>query len=306
MQQESTTTSSATTAIVGAIIIVVVALLLWYWLDDNESERANVDLMNTPMAQLTPEQQSVDSQDDTVDNSAVVEEPLPEKILPEVAPESVNEPAAIEPALPALEESDALIQQKLSELTWRKELLKLVVNEDMVRRFVVFVDNFAQGNVAYKRSPLVLPSESFTAIEEENQSEEIYQWDKNEERRFALYIDLLRSFDTDQLIDWYQELKPLIDQAYAELGYPDKDFTETLLAAISRVLDREIPKEMPALIRPSVMYKYKDPTLETLPAADKLLLRLGKENLLVLKSVLLEVSDKISRIEEKNSEQAVN
>ena len=43
------------------------------------------------------------------------------------------------------------------------------------------------------------------------------------------------------------------------------------------------------------MYKYQDEALESLSDADKLLLRVGKENLLVIKSVLLEFSDKLGR-----------
>ena len=43
------------------------------------------------------------------------------------------------------------------------------------------------------------------------------------------------------------------------------------------------------------MYKYKDESLESLDDAEKLLLRLGKENLLVIKSVLLEINEKLAR-----------
>ena len=43
------------------------------------------------------------------------------------------------------------------------------------------------------------------------------------------------------------------------------------------------------------MYKYKDESLESLDDAEKLLLRLGKENLLVIKSVLLEINEKLAK-----------
>jgi hypothetical protein len=86
----------------------------------------------------------------------------------------------------------------------------------------------------------------------------------------------------------------LIDEAYAELGYED-DFTLTLQDAITRVLDMELPQSDMSLIRPSVMYKYRNVELESLDASDKLLLRLGKENLLIIKSVLLEINEKIAR-----------
>ena len=99
--------------------------------------------------------------------------------------------------------------------------------------------------------------------------------------------------DVDSLVQWYFDLKPLIDKAYGELGYSDSNFTVTLQTAIDRVLDMQIPESSPELIRPSVMFKYKDQKLEKLSDADKLLLRIGKDNLLVLKSLLLKINEKI-------------
>lgn len=60
----------------------------------------------------------------------------------------------------------------------------------------------------------------------------------------------------------------------------------------------EIPKVELELTRPSVMYKFADDELESLDDSDKLLLRLGRENLLVIKSILLEINEKLSRVED--------
>ena len=43
------------------------------------------------------------------------------------------------------------------------------------------------------------------------------------------------------------------------------------------------------------MYKYKDQSIESLDNAEKLMIRLGKENLLVIKSVLLEINEKLQK-----------
>ena len=122
----------------------------------------------------------------------------------------------------------------------------------------------------------------------------VWQWDENSSRRFSLYVDLLRSMDSESLVKWYSEVKPLIDEAYSELGYED-NFTNTLQDAITRVLDMELPKSSMDLIHPSVMYKFADPELEALPDTDKLLLRIGKENLLVMKSILLELHERLAQ-----------
>ncbi len=199
--------------------------------------------------------------------------------------------------LPTLDESDSWLQSKLADLTWRKELLKLVIDEDMIRRFVVFTDNFAQGIIAYEHSPFTLPKSKFSPNTEQvsyETKQNVWQWDDNSSKRFNLYVALLRSMDSESLVQWYFEIKPLIDEAYSELGYDD-DFTSTLQDAIVRVLDMELPKSSMVLTRPSVMYKFYDKELEALPASNKLLLRLGKENLLIIKSILLEINEKLAQ-----------
>ena len=216
-------------------------------------------------------------------------------------PVSTVQVAVVEPEpvslLPALDESDVWIQTKLPELTWRNELLSLLINEDIVRRFVVFTDNFSQGLLAYEHSPFVQPKVKFSVDEQSvtNQGQEnTWQWDNETSKRFDLYVDLLRSVDSSTLVNAYFEAKPLIDEAYAELGY-DEDFTHTLQDAITRVLDMELPKSALEITRTSVMYKYKDPQIEALADSDKLLLRIGKENLLIIKSVLLEINEKLEK-----------
>jgi hypothetical protein len=234
---------------------------------------------------------------------------VPDVVVDENIIESVKNP------LPLLDSSDDWLKLKLPEITWRKELLKLIIDEDMIRRFVVFIDNFAQGIIAYEHSPFIPPSTKFTpdidsvsfkAFVPNSQQDfldntlpvkqNIWQWNENSSRRFSLYVDLLRSMDSENLIQWYKEIKPLIDEAYGELGYED-NFTNTLQDAITRVLDMELPKSSMELIQPGVMYKFADPNLEALPGADKLLLRLGKDNLLVMKSVLLELHEKLAQQE---------
>jgi len=258
-----------------------------------------------------------------IDEPVLIVEELPAKVeeLPEPVieiPEIIIVEEIIEPVenvLPLLDDSDDWLKIKLPEITWRKELLKLIIDEDMIRRFVVFTDNFAQGVIAYDHSPFILPSAKFTpeidsvsfqSIDQTPKQpssdttlpimQNVWQWNENSSRRFSLYVDLLRSMDSESLVQWYSEIKPLIDEAYNELGYED-DFTSTLQDAITRVLDMELPKSSMALIQPSVMYKFADPELEALPDTDKLLLRLGKGNLLVMKSVLLELHEKLAQQE---------
>ena len=285
---QTTVNSTAPWPLIGVIILVVVGIIFAWQYTGNKPEKVVVKPVEVkeilPIAPVT----EVASIEPIVAEIEVIE------TAPEIDIVKVEE---VKNPLPTLDESDSWLKNKLPTLTWRKELLKLVIDDDMIRRFVVFTDNFSQGIVAYEHSPFVLPKSKFSpdtdnVVFEDNQN--VWQWNEQSTRRFSLYVDLLRSFDSESLVQWYMEVKPLVDQAYSELGYSD-DFTDTLQDAITRVLDMELPKSSMAVVRPSVMYQYQDPALEGLADTDKLLLRLGKENLLVIKSVLLELNEKLAQ-----------
>jgi hypothetical protein len=292
------TKNRASWPLIVIIILLVIAIVVAWQFTGNKPVPVVVE-NPTPAVVIEPEPEKVVS----------IPEPIVEIDEPEV--EIVEEVVPVENPLPSLDESDEWLKIKLPEITWRKELLTLIIDDDMIRRFVVFTDNFSQGIVAYEHSPFILPQIKFApetdsvSFQETVQNQEssqsafqgkqnVWQWNENSSKRFSLYVDLLRSMDSESLVQWYLELKPLINQAYSELGYED-DFTNTLQDAITRVLDMELPKSSMELIQPSVMYKYANPQLEALPDTDKLLLRLGKDNLLVMKSVLLELHEKLAQ-----------
>lgn len=293
-QITQTQQKSAPWPLIIFIILVIIGLAVaWQYTDEQAAEIKT----ETPKPVIEPIIEKVEDVNKTV-NMETLPEPVLEDFVEQVA--EVEPEVVIDP-LPTLNASDDWLKIKLPEITWRKELLKLVVDEDMIRRFVVFTDNFSQGVVAYEHSPFVKPHDKF-ALQASDASlqdnHEIWQWDENATKRFSQYVELLRSVDSETLVAWYFEMKPLIDEAYSELGYGNDDFTHILQDAITRILDVELPdKSSMQLVRPSVMYQFEDPKLEALADSDKLLLRLGKDNLLVIKSVLLEIHEKIAQQE---------
>jgi hypothetical protein len=277
-------------SVMFVVVFFVLAIIIWFLLADSANTTETIKPVSAvDIIEVT----TAPPKEDITQLEVEVEKELT-PVAPPVALEPVEELVS---SLPTLDESDSWLQMKLPELTWRTELLQLVIDEDMIRRFVVFTDNFAEGNIAYEHSPFILPKTRFTVgdkQENENNQAQTWQWNETTTKRFSTYVDLLRSVDSANLVDWYFEAKPLVDQAYNELGY-DNDFTLILQDAITRVLDMELPKSDMSLTRPSVMYKYQDADLENLDDSEKLLLRLGKENLLIIKSVLLEINEKLAK-----------
>lgn len=275
---------SSNATVVFVIIFVVVAVTFGYLLlkesSTDEKETDTVIVVSAPQIE---------------DVQVPVEEPFIELIedVEILEPAMVVLEPVVEP-LPVLNESDNLILTKIEALSWRKELLDLLLTDDIVRRVVVFTDNFAQGELAYSHIPLKPPLGRFK-VEPVAEQQDIYEISATNNQRYSQYIELLHSFEPEDLINQYSIVEPLFQQAYEELGYGDKQFNDVLQVAIDRVLDVSVPSESPKLVRPNVVYQYQRQELETMKPADKFLTRLGKENLLQLKAVALELNSMINK-----------
>jgi hypothetical protein len=260
-----------------AVVVVVVLLALWL-LFSKEDTPEPLTLLPPELSEPAPATEPV--------ATPVTEEPesaqTPAEPEPTVALEPEPEPViAPEPPLPALDNSDAEVKQRLLALNWRAGLAGLFVTEEMLRNFVVQTDNIAQGQLAVGH-PLLQPLEQkFTISDSDNM-----QLSEQHFARYEPYISLLESVPASQLMPLFNRYEPLLQQAYAELGYPDQLFKNTLLAAIDMLLatpDLSYPLQ---LERPAVVYTFADPAIEQLPPAQKQMIRLGPDNLKRVKAVL--------------------
>ncbi|MBZ9612817.1 DUF3014 domain-containing protein [Rheinheimera maricola] len=195
--------------------------------------------------------------------------------------EEIAELVVAEPALPVLDESDPEVKQRLLALDWRAGLAGLFVTEDMLRNFAVQIDNIAQGQLAAAH-PLLQPLEqTFRAADADDM-----QLDSRSFSRYQPYIQLLESVPPQQLVQLFNRYEPLLQQSYAEQGYPDQLFKNTLIAAIDLLLATPEVDYPLALARPSVVYIFADPAIEQLPAAQKQMIRLGPDNQRKVKALL--------------------
>ncbi|WP_394389953.1 DUF3014 domain-containing protein [Shewanella woodyi] len=213
------------------------------------------------------------------------EAPIPEPVI-EVEPEPVViEEAPVVPEvepLPSLSQSDEFVSIKAVEMADGMKIEPLMVEQDLVRHFVVFVDNIAQGELARKVSPMKAPNRVFTVSEITNKT----YLNPDSYHRYDLYADLVNGLDEEQLAKTYQELTPLLGEAFEELGYGDMSFNDRMVEAIDVMLDAPIIDSPIELDGVSVNYQFVDPQLEALPNAQKLLIRMGPENSKKVKAAL--------------------
>ena len=202
-------------AVIILIIVVCAAAFVLLKPSDEPQTRTEVEQApkEQPMMELKPE------------NDPVVDAPsvMPEKPAElEVPAQSPSEPVPEVKPLPTLNESDAVVVAKMDEYL-SDSVMSLMVTDDVIRRGVVFVDNLAKGKVAKKHTPVVQPEEKFSVNEGD-----ILTINPNSYERYTPYVKIFTSMSAAQAVRMYEEYKPLINNAYSEIGYGDDEFNQTL------------------------------------------------------------------------------
>ena len=124
-------------------------------------------------------------------------------------------------SLPSLDNSDALIREKLVDLMGRVPFSELVLPAALVRRIVATVDNLPRETAPRRIIPLAPVPGTY----------EPTNFD-----RYAPYVRVIEAIDEKALVADYARAYPLFQQAYEELGYPGKQFNDRLLQAIDDLL----------------------------------------------------------------------
>ena len=208
-------------------------------------------------------------------------------VLATPAPAPVEKPAAavstvpdVAPAysLPSLDNSDGLIREKLVDLMGRVPFSELILPASLVRRIVATIDNLPRETASRRVIPLAPVPGTF---------------DPSNFERYAPYVRVLEAIDEKALVTDYARAYPLFQQAYAELGYPGKEFNDRVLQALDDLIaapEIDAPLE---LIRPRVHYEFASPDLETRSAGQKIMLRIGPQNAARVKAKLILVRREI-------------
>ena len=187
--------------------------------------------------------------------------------------------------LPRLNDSDSFVAEKISELSSGTSLLSYLVDEQLVRRAVVLVENISRGQYPQTALP-------YKPIVEEMQVSSddglLFTMEGASYTRFDAAVAAFVALDTEQTVGLYRLLSPLLQQAYAEIGFRDAEFEQALIKAIDAVLSAPEIEGPFQLVKPSVMYLYADTRLEELANMNKQLIRLGPENSARLKAKLRE------------------
>jgi hypothetical protein len=224
----------------------------------------------------------------------VVEAPAPVVETPAAPPppavvEEAPPPAPTLP-LPPLDESDADVVGGLTELFGQEAIAEHLMPERLVRNLVVTIDNVPRQLMALEQRPINATPGDFMTSGDEGAivlAPENYA-------RYEPFVALVANIDAKTLVSFYRGLEPLFQEAYEDLGNPDRSFTMRLSEVIEHLLQTPTPRGEIALVQPSVLYRYADERLEKLSAGQKLLIRMGVDNASVIKGKLREIQAELN------------
>lgn len=189
------------------------------------------------------------------------------------------------PPLPALNDSDSAAVAVLESLFGKPQLDLLLVPRQLLRRFVVTVDSLDGEPVPQRDRPL----RNVPGVPAVSASDGTLIWSADNARRYRPYITLLQAVDTGRLVDAYFRFYPLLQSAYEELGYRNRQFHTRLIAVIDHLLATPAIDGPIELVRPKVLYEFADPNLEALSSGQKLMLRIGPDHAAVVSAKQREI-----------------
>ena len=288
--------------IVVAILLVLLAFALLWPINDPE-----VDVSDAPavseVSSIAPEQNTVDINKSEPEVQIIEEEftsvtPVGEANIEELAPvvefvEPVIELTELEP----LDLSDQAIKQGLITALHAPMLSTLIVSESIIANLVASITNTAQGTLPENVSLLTPPSSEF-AVFKKGASQFITP---ESFTRYNVYAQTFAQIETADMLAVLTQYEPQILAQFEQISAPNTQFNDTLISAINRLLDTPSVNLPIPVISDSAMYKFANPQLEALLPAQKQLLRMGPDNMRMIKAKLRDVRTALELKQEENN-----
>jgi len=188
-----------------------------------------------------------------------------------------------------LDQSDDVVRTRGAELSSHTALSQWLKSKDLIRRFVAAVDNIANGETPRPHIDFFKPAGNFDIVVRDG----VVLIDPASYRRYNLVADVFSSLNAKLTVRLYWLLSPTLQEAYKELGYPNRVFQKTLVMAMTELLKVPVLEQSIEVEKEVVSYKIVDPRLESLNPSQKHLLRMGPENVEIIQAKLRELAQEL-------------
>lgn len=265
--------------VVVSIVLLVVVIVAYQYFSDFEPDYSTVKYSDDESYSSNPGETTTLTLNNLVSENLMAPAPLDDAEL--------QEKYDLPEQPPELNDSDDDLLTQLQGLTSLKGIVAWSDAADLARRFVVLIYNLAEGEVAHKSLPLNNPDSTFSA----NGQGASLRIAAASYQRYDAYAEAFASMDSERAVAIYRFFWPALNSAFAELGEPKKSLHNEAMKALDHLLATPDIGDEIKLVQPAVYYRYADPELERLSAAQKQMLRLGAKNRALIKAKLQEIKE---------------
>lgn len=216
-----------------------------------------------------PEEEQQTTKDETKEDGETEEAETTEE-TEEAEEEEADEPVELDKLREAfINHAKSISQNEL----W----LEFIAREDALVRCVKAVDSIAAGDIPVEPLDFLKPKKPFSAS---LNALGLLVVTMESIMRYQSAMDALHSIDMQAAADLYNEIEPVLNAIFHELGYPEAEtFRTKLTEACTVILETPVMKGEGGLVHVAAnLYKYSNPQLEELRPVQKLLMRLGEKN----------------------------
>ncbi len=185
--------------------------------------------------------------------------------------------------LPKLEDSDPFVRSLAGALSSNPELTRWLAQTGLVRKLTAVVDNVVSGETPRPHLDFLAPKQRFKAARRPGRA---IVPDQAGFKGYDVVADVVGSVDPSAAAAAYRTLAPLFDAAYAELGHPEGGFSKAVDSAIAALTAVPVLRDDVELVPHAIGFRYADPKLEGLTAAQKQFLRMGPRNVRIIQQKL--------------------
>lgn len=252
----------------GIGIVLLVAALVYFNLDQSPPA---IPALEPPEPALTEPSQAASPEPAQADEAEVRHPVTP----------------AVDPAsLPPLESSDGSFGAALQEALAKTPVEVVLVPRELIRRLVLNIDSLDR-----EPAPLWLRSvPRVPGLFQAQGADQTLAIARSNAARYQPLMQAVKAIDVARVAAVYLRYYPLFQRAWTSIRTEGpKEFNDRLVEIIDHLLDTPEVAEPIRLVRPKVLYLYADPELEQSSSGQKALLRLGGENVAVIKTKLSEL-----------------
>lgn len=259
--------------IIAIVAVILIAWLLWPASPDEEADIAPPPIVAEEPLEIPPQvQQAPDIPRVTAPPPAPLEEAAPE----------------VTATLPSLNESDGEARELLTAAAANHPTaVQWLKTDSLLRRGAAIVDILSRHQLPVSALPVGQAPGTFQ-VNADPEAGRIWL-DEANYRRYDPVIGAINGVSAGRLVSIFHHLRPLLEQAYGELGYPQDNFDNAVIAAIDHLLAAPVMDEPIELVHETVAYEYADEALEKLPAAHRQLLRMGPQHTRTVQAKLREI-----------------